>query len=222
MTGRFWRATTAVAVLAMAGTGCGRDPDTLLLHEAGGRLASFVDLYPLELGDHAGFDRLDAMAAGSGADVLRLYEDLARVSPDSRLVLIRAGVAGMGDGTPKGRAVAEGVLTKLAAAGPTDADGSYLALLVGRARLAGSDGILRIDGSNADAARTLVAQAADFAAKYADWTGPRRASATMVTALGQEVATAVARFDQGMPPVPPPAAAPAGGDPEDDEEAPGE
>ena len=63
-----------------------------------------------------------------------------------------------------------------------------------------------------------IFKGAELAAGAADAAEPRLQSSGLIV----EVSAAVARFDQGLPPIPLPAAAPAATDEGDDEEAPGE
>jgi hypothetical protein len=183
------------AVLSLA---CGREPDVSDLAAAPGP-GAIVALRPLALTSPAAFDRLDD-AVADPADRLRIYNDLARLAPDARPVLYRGALAALDAGSDKGVPVADGVLRRLRETGADDPDLEYLDLRLERARIAGPDGLPRVDAGSLEAARRVVERAATFAAARTAWAGPRRTSARDVERLGREVADAVARFEQGVKP----------------------
>lgn len=109
------------------------DRDRIHLEEPAGKAPAAVDLVPVKLDDQEAFDRLDAWLALTGdvEDVVRVYNDLARLAPDATLVLVRGALAVMTYDPPRGRSIAEGVLERFKDRIPKDPDLQMLAGKVG-------------------------------------------------------------------------------------------
>lgn len=109
------------------------DRDRIHLSEPTGRMPAAVDLVPVKLDDHEAFDRLDAWLALTGdvEDVVRVYNDLARLAPDTPLVLVRGALAVMTLDPQRGRSIAKGVLDRFKDRIPDDPDLRKLAVKVG-------------------------------------------------------------------------------------------
>ena len=130
-----WGSLLSACVMLAA---CGREREVVPLPEAPGPKTK-VALSPLELKDPEAFDRLDRQVLSSGGpgELVKVYDDLARVAPDDPRVLVRGALAALAaDADEKGPAVAEGELARLAEKAPGDADAAWLALRVARLRLA--------------------------------------------------------------------------------------
>jgi len=145
-----------------------------------------VPLSPLDLKDHAAFDRLDA-SLPEGPARLKAYDDLARLAPDDRLVLVRGGLAAIAEGTDKGRAVLAGVLARTTTRWPDDPDVLYLSLLDRRSRLA----------NGSPDARELAAAAADFVTRHPGWKGPAGATAADVERIRAAAEAAIVDVKPG-------------------------
>ena len=185
-----WAAACACAWVA----GCARDmADSFELAEPPGHPPAMVTLAPIDLADHAGFDRLDRAVGGPGADLVKVYNDLARLAPGSSLVLVRGALAALAaDGSDKGRAVALGVLRRLSSRAG-DPDVAFLGIALGRSFLLGTDGTVRVSAGDLDTARKVVEEAAAFQASNPGWVGPGGVTASRVAAIGHEVEAAIAR-----------------------------
>ena len=91
---------------------------------------------PIELNGHEAFDRLDAWLRLSGGveEVISVYNDLARIAPDSPLVMIRGAMAAMELDPARGRPIAAGVLERFEDRLPDDPDLQELARRIAEAK----------------------------------------------------------------------------------------
>ena len=184
------------ACLVLAG--CGREREIVPLPEAPGP-ASKVALSPLELKDVEAFDRLDRriLASGGPAELVKVYDDLARVAGNDPRVLVRGALAALAaDPKEQGPLVVEGVLTRLATEAPGNADAAWLALRMARLRLApGGTPLKATSDSGADALRTLATNATAFAAANPAWKGPFGAGAADATRTAADADAAVVAWE---------------------------
>jgi hypothetical protein len=176
-------------------------------------------LTQVDLDSHAGFDVLDRFLAAStsAGDILRVYEDLARIASGSRLVLFRAGVAAASlVEEDKGLPVARGILKALERDDPMDCNARFLEAEIAKARLMGPDGTLRVRNENVDAAQVFIRAMTQLQGACPDWEGPHgasipniRASIDMVIASARELAADA--LDRPLPVVGAPPIEPAPG-----------
>lgn len=189
-------------LLPLVAIACSRDQaDLVTVREPPGGPA-MRGLAPTDLRTHADFDRLDAsLSRAAPGDALKVYDDLARVAPDDRLVLFRGAFAGLTvDGTDRGKSVALGVRGRLEAKFPDDPDVKYLGILLDRSTVAGNAAAPSLDASRVDAAKALAARAEAFVAAHPDWTGPAGLKTDAVARLGRELTDAVARLQPSPTP----------------------
>jgi hypothetical protein len=202
-----------VALLAA----CGRDREVLPLPEAPGP-KSRVALSPLELKQPADFDRLDRQILSSGgpADLVKAYDDLARVAPDDPRILTRGALAALAsDPETRGPAIAEGVLKKLAKDAPGNADAAWLALRFARLRLAAAGKpLVPANGQQVEALRDLSRDAAAFASAHPGWMGPFGTTEEDARRLGREADDAVAAWEAAQAAAPATDTSAASGTPE--------
>lgn len=210
-------ALAACCVLAFAS--CGRDrADVVRVAPQGD---TRVDLSPVDLSGHAGFDQLDrfVQSTGATADVMQVYEDLSRLAPDNRLVLLRAAHAALVlDPSDAGLRVASGILAKLAPApdAPADPDVQFIDLILATRALArvSSGDTLSVDGATAPMARQVLERTGTLGAATA-WVGPHGATAADANRMLDAIRQALAAHDATQAPAqdaaiaPPPAVAPA-------------
>lgn len=196
-------ALAACCVLAFAS--CGRDrADVVRVAPQGD---TRVDLAPVDLSGHAGFDQLDrfVQSTGATADVMQVYEDLSRLAPDNRLVLLRAAHAALVlDASDAGLRVASGILAKLAPPpdAPADPDVQFVDLILATRALAraSSGDTLDVGEATAPMARQVLERTGTLGAATG-WVGPHGATAAdanrMLDAIRQALATHEA--SQGAP-----------------------
>lgn len=195
--GTGWTPVLALGIVLLLAA-CGRDREVLPVPEAPGPKTR-VALSPLELREVADFDRLDrqVLAAGGPADLVQVYNDLARVAPNDPRVLVRGALAALAaDPQQAGQAVAEGVLARLAKDAPGNADAAWLALRATRLRLAPVGQSLKSSSdSQAEALRALARDAADFATRHPDWKGPFGATIADARRTAADAEAAVATYE---------------------------
>lgn len=203
----------AVLVVALVMASCGREREIVPLPEAPGP-KSKVSLSPMELKDHESYDRLDrqVLSEGTPADLVKVYDDLARLAPEDPRVLVRGAMAALAaDPETRGPAVAQGVLAKLATIAPGNADAAWLALRNGRLALAAGGSALKASSDRqAEALLDLAKAAEDFAAAQPAWKGPFGASVDDARRTAEEARLAVAAWEAAKT-LESPGTAPAGG-----------
>jgi hypothetical protein len=194
----------ALAIAAMGSflalSGCGRDrADVVQVLPEGDEQ---VALTAVSLSDHAGFDVLDRFlrSAQDGAHAMQVYEDLSRLAPDNRLVLLRAAHAALvldaGDGAPR---LAAGILERVATLDPSaqdDPDVQFVELVLATRTLAGAGAAegLVVTAASAPAARQTVARLSVLE-EATDWVGPHGANSADARRMLDAIRQALAAFD---------------------------
>lgn len=178
-----------VIVLLIGGVGCGQDRQVAPLSEAPVD-DNQVPLYSRPLVTHADFDQVerDILERGSGGDLVRLYDDLARLAPGNVRVLVRGALAALAvDPSGRGPAIADGVIQALGDRAGSDPDVAWLVLRRARLALAPADRPLaEVATSRADATEDLVRRAEDFARAFPDWKGPHGATVQDALRMARE------------------------------------
>jgi len=191
---RSWSTGGLALVLLVGIASCGRDRQVLPLPEAA-VADNQVALHSRPLVTHGDFDRVEqeVLQQGTGNDLLRLYDDLARLAPGNARVLVRGALAALAvDPEGRGPAVADGVLQALGDRGTTDPDAVWLALRRTRLALAAADRPLsEVASSRPVEAEDLARRAEEFARAFPDWKGPHGATAQDAERMAREVRAAL-------------------------------
>jgi len=188
------REVLALAMLAGMAS-CGRERQVMPLPEApvDGNL---VPLHSRPLVTHEDFDRAerDILERGTGEDLLRLYDDLARLAPGNARVLVRGALAALAvDPRNRGPAIADGVIQVLGDRVGTDPDVAWLALRRARLAVAAADRPLsEAAASRPEEVGDLARRAEEFARAFPDWKGPHGATAQDAQRMAREAGTAAA------------------------------
>ncbi len=197
------RLATLLLALGLAlGTACGRDHADVIPVLAEGE--SRVDLVPLDLAGHAGFDLLDQFIQTNGAagEAMQIYEDLSRLAPDNRLVLLRAAHAALimdqSDAAPR---LASSILERLRgdaaeAADAPDLDVLFVDLIrITRLLAAGAQAdTLVITEAGAPMARQAL-EHGEALANATGWKGPHGATAADAKRMLDAIAAALRDFE---------------------------
>lgn len=168
---------------------CGWDRQVRPLPEAAVE-GNQVLLYARPLVTHPDFDQAerDILQRGSGEDLLRVYDDLARLAPGNVRVLVRGALAALAVAPQdRGPSIADGVLQALGDRVLTDPDVAWLALRRARLALAAADRPLsEAVASHPEEAEDLARRAEAFVRSFPDWKGPHGATVQDALRLVQE------------------------------------
>ncbi len=195
---RLWALGAIAGLLLLAA--CGRDrADVVQVYPEG---QDRVALTAVGLADHTGFDVLDRFVRASGASdqVMRIYEDLSRLAPDNRLVLLRAAHAALvlepGENGPR---MAAGILERLATldeSNPDDPDVQFVALVLATRNLAdsGDADTLVVTAASAPEARRVLQELSPLA-DAEGWIGPHGVTAADARRMLDAIREALTAFD---------------------------
>lgn len=180
-----------IAMIAGAAS-CGRDRQVIPLPQAG---ENRVALYPRNLESHGDFDlaEIAILEGGQGDDLIRWYDDLARLAPGNARVLVRGALAALAvDPESRGPAIAEGVLRALEEQRGRDPDLAWLDLRQRRLSLvSGGRPLAEAPPSRRGDLEELASRAEVFARSFQDWKGPHGATVQDALRLAQEARQAL-------------------------------
>lgn len=200
---------SALAIAAVVGTlvpaACGRDHADVVrpLPEGDAQVA----LTAVPLSDHAGFDAMDRFlrSVQDSGQAMQLYEDLSRLAPDGRLVLLRAAHAALVlDADERATRLAAGILERIAAQDESAKDApdvQFVELVLVTRTLAGTgaaDGLV-VTAASAPAARRALARLSSLE-EASGWVGPHGAKAADARRMLDAIRRALAAFEAGDEP----------------------